>query len=127
MCNVARKEPTSIYHRCGYEEDTAQHALESCPEEVVLRQSLLLTVCTDLSLPTVLNKMVDKESSWQAMVTFCEAAVKRRVAEEREREVDPNALPPRRARRRGQAYLAGPSTQRVRPGAPVVVAASVPH
>lgn len=92
--------------QCGQDVDTAQHVLEVCPYEEESRRELVAVVGSELSLATVITKMVESERSWEAMVSFCEAVVSRREAEERERELNPIAHPRRRARRRRRANRA---------------------
>lgn len=56
------------------------------------RRVLTDAVGDDLSLPTVIYKMVGSESVWGAVV-FCENVISRKEAAEREREDDPVSLP----------------------------------
>lgn len=102
LCQIARREPTPACHECGALEDTARHTLEECAAWSSQRHTLSAIVGRDLSLPGVVNAMLDSERSWQAVVSFCEAVMAQKEAAERIREDNAQSDSLRR-RRRGQA------------------------
>lgn len=104
--HVARRETSPACHQCDCAEDTAQHALESCPGGAELRSILTAVVGPDLTLSSVIIKMIDDERSWGAMVSFCETLMSQREIEEREREINPLSLSIRRKRTRRRASRA---------------------
>lgn len=117
LCRVARREASPVCLQCGCAEETAQHVLEACSGTEGPRQALVAVVGTDLSLPTILAKMVQDEGSWQAVVSFCEVVMSQREEEEREREKSPLALPLRRTRTRRRASRARTPSPLGGPGA----------
>lgn len=108
LCRIARREPTTECHHCAGSEDTAQHTLEGCPAWAVQRQVLRDAIGADLSLPTVVNAMVESEESWTAVLSFCEDVMAQKETAEREREAQANPDPIRRRRTgvRRRAYQA---------------------
>lgn len=96
---IAGREIDERCHHCGgCDRDTAQHTLEECPAWCEQRRVLVNILGGDLSLPTVIEKMVGSEECWNAVASFCEEVISRKEAAERERENDPDALPLRRKR-----------------------------
>ena len=87
LCRIG-KETTANCHHCGEDRDTAQHTLEHCSAWADERCVLVLAVGEDLSLPTVVRKMVESERSWEAVASFCERVMLAKEAAERERERD---------------------------------------
>ncbi|XP_052752348.1 uncharacterized protein LOC128200985 [Galleria mellonella] len=112
LWKVSRREPTPVCHQCGAEEDTAQHTLEDCPRWTIARQALTAVIGADLTLPSVVRRMVNDEQSWEAMVSFSEQIMQLKEAEERDRESDPTSNPLRRKRgrqrNRSQSSQEGP-------------------
>ena len=92
------REASPRCHHCPETRDTAQHTLQECPAWDVERRVLMDRMGGDLSLPTVVGKMVADPECWVAMASFCGTVVSRKEAAERERERDPNAAPERRRR-----------------------------
>ncbi|XP_064074654.1 uncharacterized protein LOC135193962 [Vanessa tameamea] len=104
---IARREMTPSCHECGAPSDTARHTLIKCSAWGPQRHSLAAIVGRDLSLPSVINAMIDSERCWKEMVLFCENVMTQKEAAERERE-NSTADPLRRRRRRlryGQLLL----------------------
>jgi hypothetical protein len=96
--NIGR-EPTSVCHHCGAEDDTAQHTLMECPSWVVERSALVAALGTDdLSLHSVVSCMLSSGRSWEAAANFAEAVVSKKEEAEREREDRADAHPLRRRR-----------------------------
>lgn len=53
-------------------EDTAQHTLEECPVWAALRRDLIVAIGgSDLSLAAVVKSMVESESAWDGLASFC--------------------------------------------------------
>lgn len=102
---VARRELTPACHHCDSAEDTAEHTLAVCPHWTEPRADLAAAVGNDLSLPAVVNSMVDSEGSWQTMVAFCETVMSQKEEAERVREDSAESDPIRR-RRAGRRRLA---------------------
>jgi hypothetical protein len=100
------REATPQCHHCGAEEDSAQHTLEVCPSFSARRAEMVAVIGGDLSLPIVVNSMLESEESWDAVNSFCVDAMTHKEAAERAREVDPLADPCRRRRpgRRRRQY-----------------------
>jgi hypothetical protein len=100
------REATTKCHHCPEERDTAQHTLAVCPAWADERRALSGVVGGDLSLPTVVGKMVESQEGWRAVTSFCDSVMSRKEAAERIREEDPNAPPERRRRgRRRRIFL----------------------
>ncbi|XP_047537828.1 uncharacterized protein LOC125071551 [Vanessa atalanta] len=83
---IARREMTSSCHECGAPSDTALHTLIEFSAWGPQRHSLAAFVGGDLSLPSVINAMIDSERCWKEMVLFCENVMTQKEAAERERE-----------------------------------------
>ncbi|XP_022828209.1 uncharacterized protein LOC111357661 [Spodoptera litura] len=98
LCRIGR-EQTSACHQCNDNlEDTARHTLEECSTWAELRRELITVLGgNDLSLPTVVRAMVDSESAWDGVASFCERVMLAKEAAEREREAS-SSLPSRRRR-----------------------------
>lgn len=100
---INREEDTRCHH-CDSMEDTAQHTLEDCPAWAEERRVLREVVGEDISLPALVEKMLENNEGWRAAVSFCEIVMSRKEIAEREREGDRGA--PDRRRRRGGAARA---------------------
>ncbi|KAL0803219.1 hypothetical protein ABMA28_004868 [Loxostege sticticalis] len=68
---IGREESPSC-HECGAAVDSAQHTLAVCPGWEEQRRVLVGAVGQDLSLPSIVNAMLDDERAWKAMASFCE-------------------------------------------------------
>ncbi|KMQ89244.1 reverse transcriptase [Lasius niger] len=79
------KELTAQCHHCDKERDTAQHTLEFCPAWAEERRALTDKVGNDLSLPIIVNRMVESDEAWKAIVS-CGRIMLRKEMAERERE-----------------------------------------
>ncbi|XP_043262925.1 uncharacterized protein LOC122403463 [Colletes gigas] len=106
LCRIG-KEATAVCHHCGGPQDTAQHTLEVCPAWVDERRVLEQEVGRNLSLATIVGKMVASEKTWQVVASFCEVVMSQKEAAERERER--TAHPARRGRARRGARARHPS------------------
>ncbi|KMQ88454.1 reverse transcriptase [Lasius niger] len=123
------KKNSRVRWFCDYECDTAQHTLEECPAWAGEREELRAKVGRDLSLPTLVGKMVEgeeREEVWRAVSSFCEKVMSQKEEMERERERsgrrgrlvlslesreerdDPSWLPRRRGRCGGGRGRVGP-------------------
>lgn len=105
LCQVVRREPTMACHHCGASEDSAHHTRAICPAWAMPRSELMAVVGSDLSLPVLVEAMVESEEAWEAVVAFAESVIKEKETAERTREDDVNSLPIRR-RRTGRRRLA---------------------
>lgn len=103
---VARCEETPGCYECGAPVDTASHTLEECPAWGAQRLALVTAIGGDLSLPAVIDKILDSDSTWIALATFCEDVIAQKEAAGRAREAGAHADPPRRQRlgRRKRRY-----------------------
>ncbi|CAH2268375.1 jg15829 [Pararge aegeria aegeria] len=79
--------------------DTAQHTLVECAAWGPQRLTLSFTLGGDISLPRMINAMIDSKTCWMTVVSFCESVISLKEAAEREREADVGADPIRRGRR----------------------------
>ncbi|XP_024876950.1 uncharacterized protein LOC112457883 [Temnothorax curvispinosus] len=96
LCRIG-KERTTRCHYCPEAVDTAQHTLEVCPAWDEERRVLGAAIGQDLSLPALLAAVavpgdIGKER-WKKFVSFCDAVMSRKEADERVRrgEVSPPA------------------------------------
>ncbi|XP_072766504.1 uncharacterized protein [Anoplolepis gracilipes] len=97
-----RREESGRCHHCNSPEDTARHTLEECSAWANERRTLRDVIGNDVSLPVLLNVMLEGDVKWQAAVSFCERVMLQKEAAEREREKALDALE-RRRRRDGRA------------------------
>lgn len=104
LCQIARREPTTACHHCGCDEDTASHTLVECEAWVVERSALVAVVGRDLSLPALIKSMLENETSWDEVVTFCDSVMSQKEAAEREREITSNLPIRSRRARRGRRW-----------------------
>ncbi|XP_061705621.1 uncharacterized protein LOC133516623 [Cydia pomonella] len=98
-----QREESSMCHECGAPVDTARHTLEECPTWELQWATLQAKLGVDLSLPSIVNIMLDSEEAWKAMATFCDEIMSQKEAAERAHENDPDAHPLRRRRAGGRA------------------------
>ncbi|KMQ82044.1 reverse transcriptase, partial [Lasius niger] len=66
------KEKTGVCWFCGHDCDTAQHTLEECPAWAGEREELKAVTGRDLSLPTLVGRIIEGEEVWTAVSYFCE-------------------------------------------------------
>lgn len=71
---------------CEREEDSSEHTLARCENWSEERETLTSVIGDDLSLSTVVSKIVDSEECWEALVTFAETVMLTKEDDERERE-----------------------------------------
>ena len=97
-----RREESPGCHHCGAVEDTAHHTLVVCQSWAPQRCALIARIGTDLTLPTIVSKILEREEAWTAFAGFCEEVMAAKEAAEREREENPlaGALRAGRGRRR---------------------------
>ncbi|XP_052747523.1 uncharacterized protein LOC128199927 [Bicyclus anynana] len=109
---TARRELTPVCHQCGATEDTAHHTLAECAAWSPQRHILSSTIGRAVSLPDVVDAMIGSETCWTVMLSFCEAVMGLKEAEERAREEAADAPLIRRRRqgrrRRRYAHLLPP-------------------
>lgn len=66
------KAESAICPFCEREEDTAEHTLERCEEWRGEREFLTSIIGNDLSLTSVVRRILHSEEGWQALVSFAE-------------------------------------------------------
>lgn len=71
LCRTGR-EATARCHHCAAARDFAQHTLEECLSWGVERGVLRAAIGQDLSLESVLTRMLEDDRSWEAVSSFCE-------------------------------------------------------
>ncbi|XP_011333593.1 uncharacterized protein LOC105277122 [Ooceraea biroi] len=84
LCRIGKERGPHCHH-CGAERDTADHTLAECAAWDVERRVLKDVVGEDLSLLTVMRKMVGSERNWRAVSSLCEQVMLRKEEAERER------------------------------------------
>lgn len=80
------KDGTDRCHHCDAERDTAEHTLRACDAWREQRRALTDVLGPDLSLPTVVARMVGSREAWDAMAEFAHAVMVQKEQAERERE-----------------------------------------
>lgn len=80
------KERTTRCHHCGHHLDTPQHTLADCPAWLGERAEMVAATGRDLTLPAIVQAMVDNEEAWKAFSSFCEKVMRQKEEKERERE-----------------------------------------
>ncbi|XP_022817938.1 uncharacterized protein LOC111350552 [Spodoptera litura] len=96
LCRIGREQTSACHHCDGGLEDTARHTLEECTAWAEPRRELFAVLGgSNLSLLTVVRAMVDSESVWDGVASFCEQVMLEKEAAEREREAS-SPLPSRR-------------------------------
>ena len=106
-----RREDSPCCHHCGAVEDTAHHTLAVCQSWAPQRSALVARVGPDLTLPSIVLRILEGQEAWTAFAGFCEEVMVAKEAAEREREESPlaGALRAGRGRRR-------PMRRQPRPG-----------
>ena len=100
LCRIGREPDARCHHCVGCHEETARHVVEECVAWEGPRRTLVAEIGGDLSLPTIVRKMVGSDGSWDAVVSFCEEVMSQKEAAEREREATTDL--PIRSRRTGR-------------------------
>lgn len=72
---------------CGIGTDNAQHTLQECTAWDVERDLLKNTIRKNLSLRTVINKVLQSKENWTAFIKFCEIVMLKKEEKEREKKV----------------------------------------
>lgn len=80
------KETTDACHHCDGGSDTAQHTFQDCPVWGEQRTLLRSAVGTDLTLATVVGKMLESEEGWRATAQFAMVVMTAKEQAERDRE-----------------------------------------
>lgn len=88
--------------------DTADHTLAQCPAWTEERNRLKEKVGCDLTIPKIVEAMLEKEEAWKSFSTFCGKVMREKEDAERIRRGEthpPGSLPPsnrrHESRRRG--------------------------
>ncbi|XP_011879451.1 PREDICTED: uncharacterized protein LOC105568405, partial [Vollenhovia emeryi] len=78
------RELTPQCHHCEVEtRDTAQHTLDSCSAWDAQRRVLSDCIGVDLSLPAVVEAIMEREDAWEAFSSFCEHVMLQKEEAER--------------------------------------------
>ncbi|XP_029159161.1 uncharacterized protein LOC114931346 [Nylanderia fulva] len=85
LCRIGRERTIQCNH-CEDDRDTAQHTLEHCPAWEEKRRVLMEKIGNDLSLSGIVQKMLESEENWKAMVSFYDRVMLQKETTERERE-----------------------------------------
>lgn len=88
LCHIMR-EPTAQCHHCGQDQDSAQHTPDSCPAWADERRVLDDKVGPELSLPSIVSKMLGSDKVRTAVDPFCEVVMTQKETVERVRRVYP--------------------------------------
>ncbi|GBP60181.1 hypothetical protein EVAR_41872_1 [Eumeta japonica] len=64
----------------------AKHTPETCPVWAVQRTALIFVVGNDLPLPTIVERIIGNDESWEAARTFCEKVISQKDAVKRKPE-----------------------------------------
>ncbi|CAH2098002.1 unnamed protein product [Euphydryas editha] len=99
---IPRREATPSCHECGAPIDSVCHTLEECAAWGPQRHDLVAEIGGDLSLSTVVRRMLDNERCWSAVASFCENVMSLKEAAERAREANAHADSIRRRRPGGR-------------------------
>ena len=100
LYRIIREE--SGCHHCGAVDDTAHHTLVVCQAWAPQRSFFTARIGPDLTLPSIVSRILEREEAWTAFAGFCEEVMAAKEAAEREREENPlaGALRAGRGRRR---------------------------
>lgn len=79
------KEQTPECWHCDAGMDDARHTLEVCPAWTREREILKRTIGQDLSLPNIVDKILEKEEAWTSLYKFAETVMLKKEDDERER------------------------------------------
>lgn len=92
------KDRSDWCRHCDSAVDTAQHTLESCASWAQERVALRTAVGDDLSLSSIINKILGSQEAWRAFVTFAESVMTSKETAERVRrgELNPDGSVRRR-------------------------------
>lgn len=85
LCRIG-KEDNSECKQCGALLDSQTHILEECPSWTTQRERLVDIVGEDLSLKTIIGKMLEDENNWRAVYSFYEEVMNIKEEADRERE-----------------------------------------
>nr|XP_012215832.1 PREDICTED: uncharacterized protein LOC105668174 [Linepithema humile] len=82
LCRISREHTTGCHH-CAAGRDTAQHTLTECEAWMEERRALTAVVGEDLSLPALVQAMLEGEDKWKAASDFCGAVMLQKEEAER--------------------------------------------
>nr|XP_012217918.1 PREDICTED: uncharacterized protein LOC105669503 [Linepithema humile] len=110
LCRIGR-ECTTRCHHCAAGRDSARHTLEECEAWEGERRVLTAVVGEDLSLPALVNAMLEGEDKWRAVSSFCDKVMFQKEEAERIRKgggAHSEAYPSPVSRRDKPLVYAGP-------------------
>lgn len=70
---------------CESEEDSAEHTIERCGNWKDERDLLMSTIGNDLSLGSIVSKILDSEENWEAFLSFADDVMIAKEDDERAR------------------------------------------
>lgn len=108
------REAVARCQHCPADNDTAQHTLETCEAWAEERRELQTVVGNDLSLRTLVGKILDAEDAWKAFTMFAGRVMAKKEAAERERRGEAPADGARRRGGQGGRRLRRPQQRRPR-------------
>nr|XP_012235910.1 PREDICTED: uncharacterized protein LOC105680055 [Linepithema humile] len=82
LCRIGKEHTTRCYH-CAAGRDSAQHTLAECEAWTGERRALTAVVGEDLSLPALIQAMLEGEEKWRAASDFCSAVMLQKEEVER--------------------------------------------
>lgn len=85
LCRLGR-ELSALCHHCGCDVDDAQPTLAVCPVWESPCRVMIAATGLDLSLSNGFKSMVNSESGWISVASFCKLAMLVKELAERERE-----------------------------------------
>nr|XP_012217855.1 PREDICTED: uncharacterized protein LOC105669457 [Linepithema humile] len=123
LCRIGREHTTGCHH-CAAGRDSAQHTLTECEAWTEERRALTAVVGQDLSLPALIQAMLEGEEKWKAASDFCGAVMSQKEEAEMADSTPPSSPPPpfkkkkERQRRRGHSPDHGAATEENNPPLP---------
>ncbi|XP_067208439.1 uncharacterized protein [Linepithema humile] len=85
LCRIDREHTTGCHH-CAAGRDSAQHTLAECKAWTGECRTLTAVVGEDLSLPALVQAMLEGEEKWRAASDFCSAVMLQKEEAERIRK-----------------------------------------
>lgn len=80
------REESARCHHCERGLDYAEHTLARCPAWSEERRTLTEVVGNDLTLRTLIGKILEKEEAWQSFANFCGSVMRKKEDAERVRQ-----------------------------------------
>ncbi|XP_070529992.1 uncharacterized protein [Cardiocondyla obscurior] len=120
------REETEVCFHCGVSRDDAQHTLERCSAWEQEREVLVGKVGQDLSLPALVQVLVDNEEAWKTFLTFCSQVMQQKEDAERQRRGQPTVTRPTVSPIVNSSRMASASSNAATSRVPVVLQGNQP-